>query len=173
MWHDPQPREPAVSCPLSGSWLFSHFITIFTCESDNCSCDPRVLVPLVSSQAFGHSNFQGIICKAEKTSTVPFMLFPGLSFPWGQLFYLRESYREISNSITLFFWPLISDTYSCLITSCSNSEEKNETVLSCRCPLLAEAAADRALLFTLSLFHAVFQPVSLEVCFCEIDFKLF
>lgn len=123
----------------------------------------------MSSQAFGHSNFQGIICKAEKTSTVPFMLSPGLSFPWGQLFYLRKPYREISNSIALFFWPLISDTYSCLITSCSNSQEKNEIVLSCRCQLLAKATADCTLLFTLPLFYAVFQPVSPEVCFCEIQ----
>lgn len=131
--------------------------------------DPRALLLLVSLQAFGHSNFQGIICKAEKTSTVPFMLSPSLSVPWGQLFYLREPYWEISNSIALYFWPLISDTYSCLIMSCGNSQEKNEIVPSCRCQLLAEARAGCTLLSSLPLFYAVSQPVRLEVCFCEIQ----
>lgn len=118
----------------------------------------------MSSQALGHSNFQGIICKAEKTSTVPLMLSPGLSFPRGQPFYLREPYREISNSIALFFWPSISDTYSCLIMSCSNSQKKNEIAPRFRCQLFAKAKADCTLLFTPPLLCSLFQPVSLELC---------
>lgn len=158
-------------CFLPSCWQldFSHSITIFTCESDDCSCDPRVLVLLASLQTFGHSNFKGIICKAEETSTVPLMLSPGLSFPWGQLFYLRAPWREISNSTTLFFWPLISDTYSCLITSCSNSQKQNEIAPGFRCQFLAKAKAGCTLLFASSLFYSLLQPVSLQVCPSEIQ----
>lgn len=158
-------------CFLPSCWQldFSHFITIFTCESDDCSCDPRVLALLASSQTFGHSNFKGIICRAEETSTVPLMLSPGLSFPWGQLFYLRAPWREISISTILFFWPLIWDTYSCLITSCSNSQKKNEISPGFRCQFLAKAKAGCTLLFALSLFCSLLQPVSLKVCPSEIQ----
>lgn len=126
--------EPAVPRSLTSSLLCSHSITIFTCESDNGSCDPRALVPLVLSQAFGHSNFQGIICKAEKHQPCLSCFSQVFLFPGDNSFIsVREPYREISNSIALFFWPLIPDTYSCLITSCNNSQEKNEIAPGCRC----------------------------------------
>lgn len=115
--------------------------------------------------SFWTFQFSGDYMQSRKTSAMPFMLSPSLSFPWGQLFYLREPYREISNSIALFFWPLIPNTYSCLITSCSNSQENNEIAPGCRCQLLAKA--DCTFLYAPTLFCAVFQPVSLEVCFCE------